>query len=272
MNFNVPMGGYDSSQIADLVGLYILHILNRIISSEQIGLYRDDGLIYIPNSNGPNSSSIQKKIIRAFKLLGFKIEVSSNNKIVNFLDVTLDLSNNTYKPFIKTDQSPSYININSNHPKVIIKQVRKAVNLRIRNLSANEKIFRESSKMYIDALKSSGYKENFTNKEENMPNDSNKEINKENRRKNRKRKIIWFNPPFCRLASINVRKYFLKLVDKHFKHDNKLHKIFNRKTSKVSYSCTKNIFQIINSHNKNIIKDFQDRIIIIIIIIIIVNV
>ena len=135
------MGGYDSSQIADLVGLYILHILNRIISSEQIGLYQDDGLIYNPNSNGPNSSSIQKKIIRAFKLLGFKIEISSNNKIVNFLDVTLDLSNNTYKPFIKMDQSPSYININSNHPKAIIKQVLRAVNLRIRNLSANEKIF-----------------------------------------------------------------------------------------------------------------------------------
>ena len=104
MNFDVPMEGYDSSQIADLVGLYILHMLNRIISSEQIGLYHDDGLIYIPNSNGPNSSIIQKKIIRAFNLLGFKIEISSNNKIVNFLDVTLDLSNNTYKPFIKTDQ------------------------------------------------------------------------------------------------------------------------------------------------------------------------
>ena len=132
-------GGYDSSQKADLVGLYILHILNRIISSEQFGLYRYDGIIYIPNSNGPNSSSIQKKIIRAFKLLGFKIEISSNNKIVNFLNVTQDLSNNTYKPFIKMDQSPSYININSNHPKAIIKQVPKAVNLRIRNLSAMRK-------------------------------------------------------------------------------------------------------------------------------------
>ena len=90
-----------------------------------------------------------------------------------------------------------------------------------------------------------------------MPNDSNKKINKENRRKNRKRKIIWFNSQFCRLASINVGKYFfVKLVDKHFKHDNKLQKIFNRKRLKISYSCMKNIFQMINSHNKNIIKDF----------------
>ena len=99
------------------------------------------------------------------------------------------------------DQSPSYININSNHPKAIIKQVPKAVNLRIRNLSANEEIFQKRSKMYIDALKSSGYKEK-------VPNDNNKEINKENRRKNRKRKIIWLNPPFCRLTNINIGKYF----------------------------------------------------------------
>ena len=47
--------------------------------------------------------------------------------------------------FIKTNQNPSYININSNHPKNIIKQVSKAVNLRICKLSANEKIFKEIS-------------------------------------------------------------------------------------------------------------------------------
>ena len=154
------------------------------------------------------------------------------------------------------DQSPSYIN----HTKAIIKQVSKAVNLRIRNLSANGEIFRKGSKMYIDALKSNGYKDNFTYKEEKVPNDNIKEKKKENKRKNRKRKIIWFNPPFCRLTNINIGKYFFKLVDKHFKHGNKLHKIFNRKTLKISYSCTKNIFQIINSHNKNIPKDFQDQI------------
>ena len=51
----------------------------------------------------------------------------------------------------------------------------------------------------------------------------------------------------------------MKLIDKHFKQDNILHKIFNRKTLKISYSCTKNISQIINNHNKEIIKEFQNR-------------
>ena len=63
------------------MGLYILDILSRIFSPEQMGLSHNDGIIYIPNSNGPNRSHIQKEIIRAFKFLGFKIEVSSNNKI-----------------------------------------------------------------------------------------------------------------------------------------------------------------------------------------------
>ena len=131
--------------------------------------------------------------------------------------------------------------------------------MRISKLSANEKIFKESSKIYIDALKNSGFKEEFRYLEENISNDINKEKNKKYDHKNRKRKIIWFKAPFCRPASINVGKYFLKLIDKHFKHDNILHKIFNRKTLKISYSCTKNIFQIINNHNKEIIKEFQNR-------------
>ena len=77
--------------------------------------------------------------------------------------------------------------------KTIIKQVHKAVKLRIRNLSANEKIFQESTKIYKDALKNSSFREEFTYQEENIPND----INKENKysQKNRKRKVIWFNHP-----------------------------------------------------------------------------
>ena len=115
------------------------------------------------------------------------------------------------------------------------------------------------STVNIYAFRNSGLREEFTYQEENIPNDINKEKNKKYDHKNRKRKIIWLNPLFCRLASINVGKYFLKLIDKHFKHDNILYKIFNRKTLEISYSCTKNIFQLINNHNKEIIKEFRDR-------------
>ena len=127
--------------------------------------------------------------------------------------------------------------------------------MRIRRLSLDKKIFHESSKMYIEALKNSGFKEEFTYLEPKMiePNDNinntnnlykNKETTdncniKVNCHKNRKGKIIWFNSPFCKLVNINIGKYFFKLIDKHFNQYNILHKIFNRKTLKISYSCTK---------------------------------
>ena len=53
-------------------------------------------------------------------LLGFKRKLSSNNNIVNFLDVTLNLSDNTNKPFLKTDQYHSYINVNRFEFKVFL--------------------------------------------------------------------------------------------------------------------------------------------------------
>ena len=63
----------------------------------------------------------RKKIINAFQFFGFKIEISSDIKIANFLDVPLNLSDNSYRPFLKTNQYPFYINVNSYHPSSIIK-------------------------------------------------------------------------------------------------------------------------------------------------------
>ena len=102
--------------------IYIYWIpFSRIVDLIQIGLYHNDGILYIPNIFGPNCSGIQKKIKQAFKFLGFKIEISSNIKIANFLDVPLNLSDNSDRPFLKTNQYPSYINVNSNLPSFIIK-------------------------------------------------------------------------------------------------------------------------------------------------------
>ena len=45
------------------------------------------------------TSRFQNKILRAFKLLVFKIKIMSNLKVVNFLDITFNLSENRFKPF-----------------------------------------------------------------------------------------------------------------------------------------------------------------------------
>ena len=54
-------------------------------------------------------------IVKYSRSLGLNIEISSNMKIVNFLDVTFNLNGTTFKLFIKNNQIPTYINFNSNH-------------------------------------------------------------------------------------------------------------------------------------------------------------
>ena len=54
------------------------------------------------------------------------------------------------------------------------------------------------------------------------------------------RNITWFRPDFNRAVTTNTVYRFLKL-DQSFLYSNKINKIFNRSTVKVSYCCTQNI-------------------------------
>ena len=77
-------------------------------------------------------------------------------------------------------------------------------------------------------------------------------------RKNRKRKEIWFNPPFSVEVKTNIGAKFLKLIDLHFPKNNPLSKIFNRNTLKVSYKCTPNLANFISSHNSKILRQTEN--------------
>ena len=79
-------------------------------------------------------------------------------------------------------------------------------------------------------------------------------------KKNRKRRIIWYNPPWSVNCSTKIDAKFLNLVDTCFPPNNPLHKIFNRNTLKVSYSCMPNMAQAISKHNSKVIKQNQDRV------------
>ena len=52
----------------------------------------------------------------------------------------------------------------------------------------------------------------------------------------------------------NIGKTFLKLMRKHFPNGNPSHKIFNKNTLKVSYSCMGNMASTISSHNRTILN------------------
>ena len=55
-------------------------------------------------------------------------------------------------------------------------------------------------------------------------------------------------------VATNVGKTFLGALDQAFPPNHTLHKLFNRNTVKISYSCTGNLKQNIDGHNKTIIN------------------
>ena len=100
-----------------MVGLYILDDLAKKYRKEDIGLYRDDGLAVFNDTSGSQAERNKKDITRIFKKHGLKISIKANLKVVNFLDVTFNLTDGTYYPcYRKPNDEPLYININSNHP------------------------------------------------------------------------------------------------------------------------------------------------------------
>ena len=112
--------------------------------------------------------------------------------------------------------------------------------------SSNTDTFNNTKLDYEEALKKCRH---ITKLTYTLPNHE-----QNNARRKQQRKIICFHPPFHLDVTTNVAKIFLNLIEKHFSRSSKLHKIFNKNTVRVSYSCTKNMSQIIKGHNKKIVQ------------------
>ena len=228
-----------------MVGLFLLNQLKDL--GINIGLYRDDGLA-ICNKKPREIELIKKKICQIFKNNGLKITIEANKKVVNFLDVTLNLRSGTYKPYIKENNVPRYVHKQSNHPPAILKNIPDSINDRLLKNSSDETSFNEIAPIYNEALNKSGYAHKLTYKPETS------ERQNKNKNRARHRKITWFNAPYSANVETSIGKLFFKLIDKCFPKSNTLHKIINRNTIKLSYSCMPNIEQIISGHNKNILN------------------
>ena len=74
-------------------GCFEGHLLSQLnqIPGIEIGLYRDDGLAVL-NQTPREIERAKKEICRIFVRDNLKITVDANKKVVNFLDVTLDLT------------------------------------------------------------------------------------------------------------------------------------------------------------------------------------
>ena len=119
--FDVPMGAYDGAEVCELVGTFLIEKIGEICNKSNIGLYRDDGLSIFRNKSGTQLKKMKKKLQRLFKEYDLEITAESNLKIVNYLDVTSNLKDGTFRPYHKPDDQIQCIHTESNHPPNIIK-------------------------------------------------------------------------------------------------------------------------------------------------------
>ena len=95
------MDSFDGAEICELVGIHILSLLSKELDKQSTDLYKHDGLVLLRNTSKQKTDRIRKDIIEIFQNAGFKIEIKTNLHIVDFLDVTFNLLDGTYKPYKK---------------------------------------------------------------------------------------------------------------------------------------------------------------------------
>ena len=251
-NFDVTMGSFDGAEVCEIVGLFLLNemIENGLgITKDQVGLYRDDGLMLLRKSKR-ELDTMRKKLHLLFASFGLKITAETGMKQTDFLDTTLHLEDGSFEPFRKDDAVPTYVNRRSNHPPSITKHLPEMIEKRLNSRCSSKKIFDQHKHIYEAALKKSGYetKLNYKPEEETRT-----------KKKPRYKQIYWFNPPYNMKVKTKLGQEFLRLIDKNFPKGTVWYQHFNRHTVKVSYSCTKNIAAHISSHNKKVLNSTRPQ-------------
>ena len=120
-----------------MCSVYFNFMLDQLeaIQGIDFGLYRDDGL-GCSSLTARQTDRVQAKVKKIFKDNDLKITMEVNMQVVSFLDVTMDLKNDTFRPFMKPNNTIQYIHTQSNHPPTVLKQIPLPVNKRLSTISA----------------------------------------------------------------------------------------------------------------------------------------
>ena len=148
---------------------------------------------------------------------------------------------------MKPNNKIIYVHCQSNHPLALLKNIPENINKRLSSISSTQQVFNEAIPPYQKALDESRYNFKLTY---DPPNNR---TNTQNRK--RAHHITWYNPSWNLWVKTNLGRKFLFIVGKYFPKKHPLHKIFNRHTLKLSYSCMPNMKSIM-SHNKTVLSNY----------------
>ena len=77
---------------------------------------------------------IKKRLQKVFKNNVLDVIIECSMKIVNYLDVSFNLNDDTYRPYQKLDNIIQYKYVESNHPPNVFKQILKTIEKRLYQL------------------------------------------------------------------------------------------------------------------------------------------
>ena len=152
---------------------------------------------------------VLEKLHTLFGEFGFRLDIQTDLKIADYLDVTLNLYDGTVSPFRKRNQDLRYVNRGSNHPIQVFKHVPKGIEHRLPNNSSNKEIFERSKQEYEEALKNDGYRIKLEYRD--------REESNTRKRRNRHRKISRFNPPKTKKEEKTFKKSKMSLISQNNK-------------------------------------------------------
>ncbi len=154
--FDVTMCSLERAETCELVVCYMLSPLQQTYG-KSIGLYRDRGL-GISTLSAKQTEKAKQHICKVFLDNGLNITKEVNKKVVNFLDVTLDLKTGQHKPNRKPNNKFQYLNVESSHPPTILKSIPQGINKRLSEISSNKEVFNGAAPAnYRQALDESGF-------------------------------------------------------------------------------------------------------------------
>ena len=183
-------------------------------------------------------------MISLFKDEGLSITFDTNLIETDVLDFSFNLNTEKYFFSKKPNNTLIYIHSKSNHPRSIIKQLPSMTNKRISSISCKGTKFNKAKIMYETALKNSGSQATIKFEKPSQ-----------NKRRNRNKKVIWFNPPFSLSIKTDIGKEFFKLIRKHFPRNHSFRKIFNLNTIRISFSLMKTMKNLIKQHDARVLKN-----------------
>ena len=177
------MDCFDGAEVSEIVGTYILSKISNLINKKQVGLYCDDGLGVLRNMSRSEMDRTRKNFTKIFQECCLSIVCKINLISVDFLDVRFDMKQETYTPYRKPNNGPTYIHKHSNHPQNILRDLSNFISKRIPDTSSNEELFNNHNPICEQALKNSGFNNNLTYRQ---PQHSNSHIQEKMKNANEK--------------------------------------------------------------------------------------